>query len=129
MPIDVRWDDEAKTIVRLDFVSPVSWEVFQDAMDRAAKLAESVDYRVDVLSIPGEVPMPPGSPVPQVQRAFKKLPRNVGLVIMLTSNAFARTIVSTVGSMYIGKRYKAAENFDEAYRLIDAHRAKSGSTK
>jgi hypothetical protein len=129
MPIDVRWDDEAKTIVRLDFIAPVSWDMFQDAIDRAAKLAESVNYRVDVLSIPGEVPMPPGSPVPQVQRAFKKLPRNVGFVVMLTSNAFARTIVSTVGGMYIGKRFKAAESIDEAYRLINAHRAKSGSAK
>ena len=73
--------------------------------------------------------MPPGSPVPQVQRAFKKLPRNVGVVVMLTSNAFARTIVSTVGSMYIGKRYKAVENLDEAYALINAHRAKSNSAK
>ncbi|MEO8613187.1 MAG: hypothetical protein ABI690_35175 [Chloroflexota bacterium] len=129
MPINVRWDDEAKTIVRLDFIAPVSWETFQDAMDRAAKLAESVNYRVDVLSIPGVVPMPPGSPVPQVQRAFKKLPRNVGVVVMLTSNAFARTIVSTVGGMYIGKRYKAVETIDEAYRLIDAHRAKSHSAR
>src|SRR5689334_1377736 len=129
MPINVRWDDEAKTIVRLDFVSPVTWEVFQDAIDRAARLAESVDYRVDVLSIPGEVPMPPGSPVPQVQRAFKTLPRNVNLVVMLTSNAFANTIVSTIAGMYIGKRYKAATSLDEAYRLINAHRAKSGSAK
>jgi hypothetical protein len=127
MPIDVRWDNGEHTIVRLDFVSPVSWETFQAAIDEAARLVFSVKHRVDVLSIPGDVPMPPGSPAPQVMRAFKKLPPNVGLVIMVTSNDYSNTIVSAVGGVYMGKRYRAADSVEAAYRIIAEHRAKANS--
>ena len=127
MPIHVRWENKEQTIVRLDFVSPVSWEIFQAAIDETVSLVASVNHRVDILSIPGEVPMPPGSPAQQVQRAFKKLPPNIGMVVMVTSDDYARTIVSAVGGVYLGKRYRAAETVEEACRLIEDHRAKAST--
>ena len=125
MPIDTYWDDAEQTIIRMDFSLPVSWEMFDAAIDRVVQLADSVKHRVDLLGNAGTVPMPPGSPIPHMQRAFKMIPVNIGIIVSPTLNPFARAILSTVARMYVGNRFQPAQSLDHAYRLIAASRAKS----
>lgn len=125
MPIEVNWDDAEQTIIRMDFSLPVTWENFDDSIDRVVQLADSVNHRVDLLGNAGTVPMPPGSPIPHMQRAFKMIPVNIGIIVSPTLNPFARAILSTVARMYVGSRFQPAQSLDHAYRLIAASRAKT----
>jgi hypothetical protein len=125
MPIDVKWDDAEQTIIRMDYSPPVSWEMFDSAMNRVVHLADSVNHRVDLLGNSGTVPMPHGSPIPHMQRAFKMMPVNIGVIVSPTLNPFARAILSTVAHIYVGDRFQAAKSLDHAYLLIEAHRAKN----
>jgi hypothetical protein len=127
MPIDAHWDDAEQTIIRMDFSLPVSWEQFDAAIDTAIQLAQSVDHRVDILGNAGTIPMPPGSPIPHMQRAFRMIPRNVGLVVSPTLNPFARAILSTIARMYLGNRFQAAQSLEHAYRIIETSRVKSSN--
>lgn len=129
MPIDVDWDDAEQTIIRMDFSLPVSWEMFDTGIDRVVQLADSVNHRVDLLGNAGTVPMPPGSPIPHMQRAFKMIPVNIGLIVSPTLNPFARAILSTVAHMYVGSRFQPAKSLEHAYRIIEAHRAKSNVSR
>jgi hypothetical protein len=46
MPIDVFWDDEAKTILRANFSEPWSWEEFHAAIQYGWRMSEAVEQRV-----------------------------------------------------------------------------------
>jgi hypothetical protein len=61
----------------------------------------AVQNRVDLVidRAPGAT-MPKGSSMPHFQRAMRIMPPNVGLVVLVTSNTFARTIVSIFSKVY-----------------------------
>ena len=127
MSITVLWDDEAKTVLRLDFQLPVSWKDLEVAGDEIVVLAKASDYRIDMIINAGETPMPPGSPVPHLKRLFKVLPSNIGLVVNVVTNLFARAMVSAIGPLQFGNKFRAIQTLEEARQLIVVSRMKAAS--
>lgn len=125
MPMNVTWDDPEKTIIRADILPPMTWQMYDDGVDEIVRLAKSVPYRVDIINHAGTTPMPPGSPLPHLKRAFRLLPSNVGMLISSINNVFARTMTSVVGRAYFGPRFKVVETVEIGWDIIYKERAKS----
>ncbi len=123
MPMSVDWDDAEHSIILITITYPVTWEVFDAGVDEAVRLAKTVPHRVDIISNPGPTPMPDGSPLPHLQRAFGNFPPNVVLMVALITNTFARITTSVAGQVYLGPRFKVVDSLEAAYAIVYADRA------
>jgi len=124
MPVNIVWDDAAKTILRMDITSPgVSWDEYNSRIDDMITLTKDVEHRVDIVINAGATPMSPGSPIPHIRRTFKLLPSHVHLLVNVVTDRFARVIVVAVGPMVFGNNFKAVETLEDARTVIDKDRA------
>jgi len=118
--IHVYWFNDEKTIIRLDYESPVaSWQEYHDAVNLSYDMAKSVSHQVKLLHNPGNAAMPAGNALAELNRAIRRVPPNVETVAMVITNGFARRIVQTV--MYImrlSQSYKIVQSLEEAEALV-----------
>ena len=125
MPMTVEWDDAEQTIILITITPPITWEMFDEGVDRAMDMARSVPHRVDIISNPGATQMPPGSAMPHLQRAFGNFPPNLILLVARITNFFARNMSSIVGHVYLGPCFKVADSVEAAREIIYQARAAS----
>jgi len=95
MPLKVEWLDAHKTMMGCTGSGTWTWDEYHHALDQIADEFKATQNRVDliIMTAPGSI-VPKGSSMPHYQRAMRIMPDNLGLMVMVTSNAFARTIVS-----------------------------------
>jgi hypothetical protein len=127
------WDDEKHTIVRCDGAGKWTWEEYHATLDQIVEAVRQLDHRVDLMITRADgSTMPPGSPMPHFQRAMRIMPRNVGLVVLINTNSFARALVSMFSRIFASRQHAqllVAASMDEAREQIAAHRASSEAQK
>ena len=104
MPLKVEWLDTQKTIMGCTGEGVWTWDEYHEALDTIANQFKMTEHRVDlvIMSAPNVV-VPKGSSMPHYQRAMRIMPPNLGLLVMVTDNTFARTIVSIFTKVYPNK--------------------------
>ncbi|MBZ0295513.1 MAG: hypothetical protein K8L99_23345 [Anaerolineae bacterium] len=127
MPIHTFWDNEDKTVVRVENEGKWTWDEFHLSLDEVASLIESVDHRVDVINVdrPG-ASMPPGPPVIHFQRATRMFAQYGSLNIVVVRSALNRSMLMTFARMLVGTTSSTLmilDSEDEAYAMIEADRA------
>lgn len=123
MPLNVFWDDEAKTIIRSEGVGAWTWDEFHESLEKIVDMAQTVEHRIDLIHFPQPGShVPPGSGVPHYQRAMRTMPPNVGLNIFINANTFGRMIISifmnVYGSGQTNGKLAAVASLEDAYKLI-----------
>ncbi len=101
MPLKVEWLDTQKTIMGCTGQGTWTWDAYHEALDNIANQFKATQHRVDlvIMSEPGAI-VPKGSSMPHYQRAMRIMPSNLGLLVLVTTNTFARTIVSIFTKVY-----------------------------
>ncbi len=101
MPLKVEWLDTQKTIMGCTGEGTWTWDAYHEALDDIANQFKATQHRVDlvIMSAPGAI-VPKGSSMPHYQRAMRIMPTNLGLLVLVTTNTFARTIVSIFTKVY-----------------------------
>ncbi len=127
MQITVFWEDDEKTIIRSESSGHWTWDDYHEAVEKVVMMANSVNYRVDLIisALPGAV-APSGSSMPHYQRAWRIMPKNVRLNIVVNSNTFGRMIINTFTRLNTGKgglKVIAAGSLDEARAVIARDRS------
>ena len=127
MPVHVIWDDESKTIARCIGEGPWTWEEYHTALSQLVEDFKRVDHRVDlIIDRENGSSMPAGSPMPHFQRAMRIMPRNVGLVLLINTNTFARALVSMFSRIFTTQKHAklvVVGSLEEAGNRIHSHRA------
>ena len=104
MPLKVEWLDTQKTVMGCTGQGTWTWTEYHEALDDIANQFKATQKRVDlvIMSAPGAI-VPKGSSMPHYQRAMRIMPDNLGLLVLVTTNTFARTIVSIFTKVYPNK--------------------------
>ena len=104
MPLKVEWLDTRKTIMGCTGEGTWTWDAYHEALDNIATQFKATQNRVYlvIMSAPNAI-VPKGSSMPHYQRAMRIMPPNLGLLVMVTTNTFARTIVSIFSKVYPNK--------------------------
>ena len=128
MPLKVEWLDTEKTIVCCTGEGSWTWDTYHETLDGIVNQFKTVQHRVDLVidRSPGST-MPKGSSMPHFQRAMRIMPPNVGLVVLVTTNTFARTIVSIFSKVYPNKdntKLVMVGSLNEAHNRIARDRMK-----
>ncbi|MBA3871826.1 MAG: hypothetical protein H0X30_21985 [Anaerolineae bacterium] len=131
MTVDMAWSDASATIMLCNSQGSWTWEEYHATLSEIVKVFNQVDHRVDLIIMRGEqATMPTGSPMPHFQRALRIMPSNVGLVVLVNTNAngFARALVSMFSKLFVTKNHATlliVGSLEEAYSKIAQHRAES----
>jgi len=127
MPVQMVWEDDQHTIVRCHGQVQWTWEEYHATLDEIVEAANRVDHRVDLIITRDDDASPPaGSPMPHFQRAMRIMPRNVGLVVIVSSNSFGRALVAMFSRIFSSRQHAqlaVAASLHEAQARIAAHRA------
>jgi len=101
MPLKVEWLDTQRTIMGCTGEGTWTWDAYHEALDHIASQFKATQNRVDliIMSAPNAI-VPKGSSMPHYQRAMRIMPPNMGLLVLVTTNTFARTIVSIFTKVY-----------------------------
>jgi hypothetical protein len=127
MPVHIIWEDDAKTIARCTGEGQWTWDEYHNALSQIVEDFKLADQRVDlIIHRVQNASMPPGSPMPHFQRAMRIMPRNVGLVLLINTNTFARALVSMFSRIFTTQKHAKlvmVGSLDEAHQRIQLHRA------
>lgn len=72
MPVELVWDNDERTILRLHFQGQTTWDEYHEAFAEAIEVIRPCTHRVDLIF--QEVSnMPSGNALPHMKLAFKRL--------------------------------------------------------
>lgn len=126
MPILVKWDNDAKTVIRQSFEGAWTWQEFFDSCSKEnAGLMKTVPHTVHILSdFTQSGPLPFGGAISQSRNVMKYYPPNWGIIVIVSGSMFIRSLVNTFRRAYprgFGIKTFAALSVDEAYKIINEH--------
>lgn len=129
MPVQVVWDDDAKTIIRQIYSGHVVLNDYYDAVDHFVELASSVDYTVHSIMDRRDILVSQASYLQVMRYGDKKIPDNVGLRVIINAMAITRMMVN------IGERITPrlinnvhiVDTLEEARTTIESFKASSAN--
>ena len=126
MGVGVSWDDQAKTILRLDYSEKWTWAEVSTAMDEGITLMRSVTGKVCIIHDLTRSAAVPAGALTNAKRFTTGLPPNWDLSIVVGSGTFTETLLNIFSRVYIklGEHYRTAQNIEDARKIIAQHRAK-----
>ncbi len=124
MPITVAWDNEAKTIIRWDYVGKWKWTEATDAFEDTIRMIHEVQHPVSLIHDLTQSAGVPGSALTNAYRFTSALPENWNISIV-DKSGFAETLLNIFRTLYkkLGERYRSAPTLEEARKLIAQHQA------
>jgi hypothetical protein len=101
MPIPITWDNEARTVLYIEFQMPWTWADYDAAIDHLHRLIQQTDHTVDIISyMAAGTVLPPGSPMDHLRRAMQKQPANAGVTAFIGDNQFGEAIIASFSKIY-----------------------------
>lgn len=94
MNIDVKWNDEAKTVVMYAFHRGWNWDDFYNATKEAAIMLDAATEKTHIIMDFRNASILPSGAVTQIQRAFRNQKHaNAGVTVVVGANSFIQAIV------------------------------------
>ncbi len=120
MSISVSWDNQAKTVVRIDFEGKWNWYGYEMAVGEAFGLMESKSDTVDlILNMERSEPLPEGATF-YLKRTLELSPRSRDLMVIAHADASTQATVSLFCRIYklLGNRLVATRTLDKARAFL-----------
>jgi hypothetical protein len=122
MAITVAWDNESKSVLRLDFEGRWDWPDYNTAIDEAYAIIKQTNDTVHLISnMPQDMALPQGLPLRHLRRAHKLMPANVGQFLVVGGNWAAQTML-LIFRHYDEEKIVSAKTLDEARALLSSGR-------
>ena len=93
MPVQVIWDDEAKTTIRQIYSGKLILQDYITATNLLEQIAKEVTHTVHSLMDRTEVISAPGIILPAMRYANNHVPPNLGLRVIIKADMFTHVIV------------------------------------
>lgn len=94
MPIDVAWDNEAKTVLRYDIGEYWNWDDFPTALRKAERMRAEVPHSLDLIIAAQDGMRPPlGFPLSSlIDRTLRSAPDSASIAVFVGNDHFRNTM-------------------------------------
>jgi hypothetical protein len=119
MGVQVKWADEAQTVLEYTFSDPWGWEDYYNSIDKAQQLMDGVSGKVtSIIDLSKSKGLPPGA-MTHLRRVGRENP-NQGTVILVGMNLFIRTFANVLMRFYpkAAEKARLVATLEEAYTVI-----------
>lgn len=120
MPVNVFWDNDEKTIIRAVYEGKLTAEDYYRAIDQVVDLMKSVSHEVHNIYHRKQIRSAPRNLLQIMQYAQQRLPKNIGLRIVIGGNQVTRTFVNIgrVIAPHLTEGAYFVDSVEEAHQLI-----------
>jgi hypothetical protein len=124
MPVQVRWYDDAQTIVLYEIEGNWTWDELYPEYRRAIQMEKSVPHRVDVLIDVRRSGRLPLNVLTHMKNFSDRQPENIGLSVVISQSQFIRALYQAGCRFYsgIGRYFSVAPSTEAALGMIAAAR-------
>jgi len=112
-----KWVNDAKTVLKMTFLEPISLEEVVESSNKASTLLDTVDHPVHmIVDLLGVQTMPRNfiSNFPMVSRLPLVNHRNLEVVINVMDNSFMEAVATIFSRVY--RKVNFVRSLDEAYK-------------
>src|SRR5690348_4176726 len=125
MPVQLDWENDAQTVVHMEFIGQWTWEEAYNGSRIGFEMLESVDHRVNVII---DMRRSTGLPVLALTHARNMIAKRharTGMTVFLGANELFLTLWRIFSSAYKqvahSQEFAFARDMDEAYKIFAAN--------
>jgi len=100
MGIRTSWDNENKTILRIEYEGSWTWEDFHKAHDEGNELIKSVSHRVAVIIDVSKSRLIPSGALSRGKHVTENKPANQGMTAVVGANGFIQGLYDLFRKVY-----------------------------
>jgi len=120
--ITIYWNDAEESVVRLDYTDPVTaWYEYDNAVNQWHSMIGSKRGLVHSIFNPGSAKLRIVSSFMHVRRAVTMTPRNSGLIVMVMSDFFAKSVIDLLLRMTFIANFRMVSSLEEAETIIQRY--------
>ncbi|MBC7812684.1 MAG: hypothetical protein H7175_16125 [Burkholderiales bacterium] len=128
MAIDIAWDNEAQTVIRVDFVSKWDWNDYHEMVKFAAQMMNEVGHTVDLIyNLQQSAPISAGA-ITHAATTMRLLDGRMGLMMVVSNAGYIKALLSTFQLVYKNwsDRVIGAASVEDARTYITRNAGKGG---
>ena len=120
MPVYALWDNDAKTILRFDFIGKWDWTQYSEALHTAIEMLATVPHMVDVIPNFAESGPLPANTLSHFARSSRESTIETGHTVVVTNAKFVEFLINSFSKLYgrPGKKTLSASSLEEARQLL-----------
>jgi hypothetical protein len=125
MPINVKWLDDAKSILMYECEGVWTWDEVWDAFQIGDPMIEASPHKVDVvIDFVGSAGVPDGARS-QIRGLTDQASENWGLCLVTGEDAMSQQVMFTMSKIFprLGQRFRMVKDKEAALQFIQEHRA------
>ncbi len=122
MPIQVIWDNEDKTIIRVTFPEKWTWDEFQEIDYRVETMIDRLQHKVVYLAdISATQSVPKGLKLDVVRYVLDFNHENSDLLVVVGMNKMVKAMfdIVTLALGHLATNIKTADTLEEGYQLLN----------
>jgi hypothetical protein len=97
MGIDIRWEDDTRTTILIEFDEQWTWEDFEQIEIMTSQLLDEVDHKVCFLADASQTrTIPPNVSISRMRRVIELNHANSDIIVVAGMNMFLRLMLDTV---------------------------------
>lgn len=130
MPVEVRWDDEAQTILWQIYTGHIALKDYYTVVDEVERMAKTVSHTVHSVFDRSAIVTTPSMILPALSYANSHVPPNLDLRVIVRPGMMTRTAVE-IGRLVaprLVEKVQFALTMDQARVLIAKYAAKNTPT-
>lgn len=117
MPIDIVLENTAKSIIRITFIPPWTWEQFDEVVVKSRQMRATVAHDIATFFDFSAVHTLPSGALGYFRREYQRLLQNEDILIVVGANALVRSIGRMVAVISARQR----KNIFYVDTMADAH--------
>src|SRR5690349_1763749 len=90
MPVNIEWDNEAKTIIHMEYVGHWTWEELYAATAKSTVMLDEIDHKADFIHDWLQSGGVPSNAIVHTKNLIEKRHARVGIVIMVWNNSLLK---------------------------------------
>jgi hypothetical protein len=120
MGVEVRWDDDEQTLLRIDVTGRWKWDDVYKALEGIKPLIMSVSHTVNLISVMHQSSHLPGNPLFHLNNFVRNAPPNLGMMIIVGASQYAAPFRPIAQKLYpnVLRKVEFAATVEEAKELL-----------
>ena len=117
MSVEVRWDNEEKTIIRWIYSSDFAWEDYEQGSKDQQVMIENVSHKFATIFDLSQIRELPQYPISKFPKLFRDVPKQQEFLVIVSSNRMIQSLGRIFTRVYWMNIYFAS-SLEDAYKLI-----------
>jgi hypothetical protein len=123
LPVNITWDDDAKTRTLFVFDGKWTWDEYYKARAKGIEMVNSVPNVVNLIVDYSHSSFFPDNMLSNFGSSLQKVPKDFDLAVIVTHSNFVIAMVNMISKLSFGRKikFRVARSLDEARAIFEKY--------